>query len=91
MLVIPAQMRVINYAQDEESAFIIFWNVLADDPIDDSGEMGDCVFPFTYQGSVYNGCIELNHDRHWCSLTTTYHGQWKNCNDGESFGLLTDN
>merc|ERR1712039_564431 len=26
----------------------------------------ECKFPFTYQGTSYNTCIDANHDQPWC-------------------------
>ena len=42
-------------------------------------EHSQCVFPFIFQGEVYNQCTDVGHEQQWC-----YHNQdantWGNCN-----------
>ena len=37
------------------------------------------MFPFTYDGKVYQNCTEDKHNRPWCSLTANYEGKWDSC------------
>ena len=39
-----------------------------------------CVFPFTYEGRVYNACTDVNYEgTPWCSVDTEYAGNWGVC------------
>ena len=44
-----------------------------------------CHFPFTYKGTVYKGCTDVDHIRLWCSTTKNYDkdGLWGNCAAGK--------
>merc|ERR1711920_48786 len=43
-----------------------------------------CAFPFVYKGKRYNSCTSIEHTQPWCSTTSTYQGQWGNCNCKQS-------
>ena len=38
-----------------------------------------CSIPFTYGGVKYHSCTTVNHHTLWCSLDSTYKGNWENC------------
>jgi len=38
-----------------------------------------CSIPFTYKGVKYSSCTTAYHYRLWCSLDSTYSGNWGNC------------
>ena len=38
-----------------------------------------CRIPFTYNGVTHYSCTTANHNRLWCSLDSTYKGNWGNC------------
>ena len=40
-----------------------------------------CMFPFIYEGVEYTTCIDLNHDKPWCSTTESYDDfkRWGEC------------
>ena len=51
-----------------------------------------CIFPFRYDGVLYNQCIYANHDKLWCSTQTDGNdnhiiGNWGNCGLCESSKL----
>ena len=39
------------------------------------------MFPFIYEGVEYTTCIDLNHDKPWCSTTESYDDfkRWGEC------------
>jgi hypothetical protein len=40
----------------------------------------DCTSVFKYRGTSYSGCTIEDHDnRGWCSVGTTFTGNWRNC------------
>ena len=46
-----------------------------------------CVFPFIYEGDVYQKCTAKSHDQHWCFTKINEDGigvggQWGNCGLG---------
>ena len=70
------------------------WNVDVDNPnrvrvrsADSQGSgdfVNECNFPFQYDGTVYNDCTTVGHDKPWCSIETTSNdvhipGSWGNC------------
>ena len=44
-------------------------------------DTSDCVFPFTYNGKSYTGCLDKDRKYPWCSLTSKFKGAWKYCYD----------
>ena len=38
-----------------------------------------CSIPFTYGGVKYHSCTTVNYHTLWCSLNSTYKGNWENC------------
>ena len=51
-----------------------------------------CSIPFTYKGEEYNSCIEVEHNRPWCSLDPVYKPKWGHCGKfwwSDSLSILT--
>lgn len=50
---------------------------------------GSCVFPFNYEGKIYNSCTMENSDDYWCSHDANYDGDWGDCDLGLYHSAVT--